>query len=65
VQGRLRDEELAVSIKTSCAHCDEPIHIDLDSELSWTVKESDADPLVFEPRIDWGTFRKPNIIDDY
>jgi len=54
-----------VSIETECAHCGQPLHISLDSGLKYRVEEKDARPLVFEPRLDWETFTKPNIIDDY
>jgi hypothetical protein len=41
------------------------MRISIDSELKYRVEEKDASPLVFEPRIDWEKFTKPNIIDDY
>ena len=65
MQGRLRDGYLAVSIETECAHCGQPLHISVDSDLKYRVVDKDASPLVFEPRVDWETFTKPNIIDDY
>lgn len=34
----------------------------VDSGLRY---EAPPDVLVFEPRIDWSTFREPNIIHDY
>lgn len=65
VQGRLRDSLLTVRIDTECAHCRQEIHIDLDSAGVWRVEPPEANPLVFEPRLDWKNFTKPNIIDDY
>lgn len=65
VQGRLRDEQLSVEIETKCAHCNQGLHLTLDSELHWSVREHDANPLVFEPDVDWQHFEGPNIIHDY
>ncbi len=65
MQGRLRGETLSVEIDTSCAHCDKEIQIRLDSEGEWSVKQDDAQTLVFAPDVDWATFTKPNIIDDF
>ena len=39
--------------------------ITVDDELHHRVAERDAQPLVFEPSIDWSTFTAPNIIGDY
>jgi hypothetical protein len=37
----------------------------LDSDLNGSVQEADAEPLLFEPDVDWKNFAKPNIIGDY
>ena len=62
VEGRLRNEHLAVEIRSRCAHCDRDITLNVDSEL-----HHDGPPgvLVFEPRVDWSSFREPNIIRHY
>lgn len=65
VQGRLRNAAVEVTISTTCAHCHEPLHIVLDSQMRSRVKEAAAAPLVFEPHVDWRTFREPNIIYGY
>lgn len=49
VQGRLRGEHLSAQVATECAHCHEPLHIAVDSELQYQVAEEDARPLVFAP----------------
>jgi hypothetical protein len=41
------------------------LHIVVDEQLHWRVRESGANPRVFLPQIDWATFREPNIINDY
>lgn len=65
VESRLRKERLEVEIETSCAHCGRVLHILVDDQLRWRVRESGANPRVFLPQIDWATFRGPNIINDY
>ena len=56
-----------MSLETSCAHCDETLHIDIDSASGCHVREAEAgaSPLLFEPRIEWERFTKPHIIDDF
>ena len=65
MQGHLRQSPLEVEIKTTCAHCDQPIELVIDSELSYRIEKGGPSPLVFEPEIDWSTFKDPNIIDGY
>ncbi len=56
-----------MSLDTSCAHCDETLHIDIDSAGRCRARETTdgAAPLLFEPRIDWARFTQPHIIDDF
>lgn len=67
VQGGLRKEPLSFEIETECAHCGQPLHLTIDSDLRYQVPEADegAEPLVFQPLIDWATFTEPNIIDAF
>jgi hypothetical protein len=65
VQGRLRDEELVVTIKTECMHCTRSLQLEVDSQLRFQGVSDGAEPMVFEPAIDWAKFKKPNIIHDY
>ena len=65
MQGRLRNEDLAIEIETGCAHCGMQIHLTVDSELRWSVREQDANPLVFVPEVDWTHFTDTYIIDAY
>lgn len=65
VQGRLREEHLSVVVSTECAHCGRRMHIEVDSELKCRIGEEGADPLVFQPHINWATFPEPNIIHAY
>jgi len=65
VQGRLRGEKLSIDLESECAHCGKPLHISIDSELNSQVREKDAEPLLFEPDVDWDAFKGANIINDY
>jgi len=65
VQGQLLKTYLSVEIKTECAHCSQPLHITLDSELKYHVNNEGAEPLVFEPHVNWQEFTDPSIINAY
>ena len=65
VQGQLRKELFSVTIETECAHCAQPIHVEIDSELSYRVEEAGADPLVFSPQVDFDKLGEPSIIDAF
>jgi hypothetical protein len=65
VQGQLRSEYLASSIETQCAHCQEPIHIEIDSDLNYRVLDEAAAPLIHVPLIDLRKLEEPSIIDAF
>jgi hypothetical protein len=65
VQGQLRQEKLSFQIETECAHCGKPIHIQIDSDLNYKVREVDASPLVFVPNVNFATLKDPSIIDGF
>ena len=65
VQGFLRKEVISIEVATTCKHCDQVLHLTVDSNLQVTVGESDANPLVFLPEVDWANFTGQNIIDAY
>jgi len=65
VQGRLRKESLSVVVKTECAHCSQPLTLDIDSELNCKVREAGADPLIFVPNINVQALEDPNIIEAF
>ena len=58
---------MSVEIETECAHCGQPLSVTIDSDLRYQVHDADAgaQPLVFEPLIDWATFTEATIIDAY
>jgi hypothetical protein len=65
VQGQLRNERLTFAIETECAHCARPIHIEMDSDLKYSVMEQDSDPLILAPMVDFGKLQDPSIIDAF
>jgi hypothetical protein len=65
VQGQLRKECISFQIDTVCAHCNQPIHIEIDSDLHITAVEAGADPLVFIPMVDFDRLEDPSIIDAF
>ena len=64
VQGHLRNESLAITIDTECAHCSRPIQIEMDSELNCRVVQ-ETEPLVFVPLVDFEKLEDPSIIDAF
>ena len=53
------------SPETSCAHCGETIHIEIDSELNYRVVEEGAKPIVHVPMVDFAELEAPSIIDAF
>lgn len=49
VQGQLRREGLSARVTTECAHCQQPLHIEMDTALNCRVEETGAKPLMFAP----------------
>ncbi len=41
------------------------LHLTIDSNMQVSVRELDANPLVFMPDIDWNNFTEQTIIDAY
>ncbi len=65
VEGQIRNESMSAQISTQCAHCGHPLHISVDSVLNCGVDESGAEPLVFQPDVDFTRLNEPNIIHAY
>ena len=65
VQGRLRDEHLVVKIESECAHCGRGLEIVIDSEMKIRSVSEWAEPVVFQPDVNWAQFEEPNIIHAY
>ena len=65
VQGQLRGEPLKLVVRTECAHCSQPMHIEIDSELNYRVREQGAYPMVFVPDLDFRKLTEPSITDAF
>ncbi len=68
VQGRLRNEGLAIEIETECGCCGQELRIHSvydGNSLMHEVRTEGAEPLVFEPQLDWSRFTEPSIIHAY
>ena len=65
VQGRLREKAFSAIIETRCADSTDPIRIELDSDLNYSIPENEVAPLVFVPRVDFSKLKAPNIIDAF
>jgi hypothetical protein len=63
VQGQLREEPLSVVVKTECAHCGQPLQIEINSEMSCRVEEQGADPWLFVADVDFAQLTEPSIVD--
>jgi hypothetical protein len=65
VQGQLRSENLTFHIETRCGHCDQPLHLEVNSDLDVHVVEKEAEPLIFVPQVNFGRLQDPSIIDAF
>lgn len=65
MQGRLRNEDLSVTVDTECHHCGEPLTLEVDSEMNVRVEEAGAEPLVFIPDVAVFDVEGPSIVDDF
>jgi hypothetical protein len=63
VQGQLRNEHLSAHIETECAHCHQPLRLEIDSDLTIKSVEPGAQPLVFAPLVNFETLKEPSITD--
>ena len=54
-----------MSVETECAHCSQPMHLEIDSDLSYSISEEGADPLVFVPEVDLYKLEEPSIIGSF
>jgi len=62
VQGQLQNRTVRVTFTTECAHCSQPLTIEMDSDLGAHVREA-ASPLIFVPHVDFATVEDPSIVD--
>ena len=65
MQGHLRSEPLTVTVETECAHCSEPLTLEIDSDMNARVEQAGADPMVFTPDVQVFDVEAPSIVDDF
>ena len=56
---------MTVVASTQCAHCGQPLHLEIHSDLGYRVLEDGSEPLVFVPMVDFGELDDPSIIDAF
>ena len=52
-------------VETACAHCQQPLHLEMDGDLNVRVVKDGAEPLVFVPTVDFDKLEAPSIIDAF
>ncbi len=65
MQGQLRKEPLSFLVETECAHCGQPITIEIDSRMQYRVFEAQAQPILVIPHVDFARLKDPSIIDAF
>ena len=65
VQGQLIGEPLSVNVTTECAHCAEPIHLEIDSWARAGAAEAGAGPITFVPDVDFSALPDKCITDAF
>ena len=56
---------MSFDITTECACCSRPIHLTVSHDLSWTIAEPEASPMLLVPMVDFTRLKAPSIIDDF
>jgi len=52
-------------IESSCAQSGQSIQIEIDDRLAYHVRQTEADPILFIPIVDFETLDDPSIIDAF
>jgi hypothetical protein len=65
VQGRLRNEQLSVTVNTACAHCGKPMKLKIDSDLSCKTEDDGCAPIIFLPDVDLIGLADESIIQSF
>ena len=65
MQGKLRNENVEVRVKTECAHCGKTMEMDIDSNLHFKLNDEKCKPIVFVPDIDLLNLQEDSIMDSF
>ncbi len=56
---------MPITVETRCEHCEEPIALEVDSDMNITVETPGAKPLIFTPDVQVFDIEAPTIVDDF
>ncbi len=56
---------MEITVETRCAHCGDPLTVEIDSDMNVRTEPSAADPMVFTPDVPLFDVTSPSIIDDF
>jgi hypothetical protein len=56
---------VSAAVRSECAACKTRTEFTVDSEFRSRIDSGPASPLIFQPSIDWNSFRAPTIVNDY
>ena len=62
VQGQMTGRELTAAIDTACAHCSQPLRIEVTSSLRYRVTTPEAAPVISVPLVNFKRLKDPSII---
>ena len=65
MEGQLWKTPVSATIETECAHCKQPMRLEIDSALRVKWVEPGAEPQIFVPLIDFKTLKDPSITDKF
>jgi len=65
VQGKLRNENVAVRVQSECAHCGKTMEMDIDSNLHLKSDDEKCKPIIFVPDVDLLNLQEDSIIDSF
>ena len=65
VQGRLRNENITITVETECAHCSREMALEIDSEINIKGIDKECSPIIFIPDIDLLNLKDDSIIDSF
>ena len=54
-----------MTVETECAHCREPMRLEIDSDLNYRVEDPGCEVMAFIPEVNFGALEDPNIIDAF
>ncbi len=62
MQGQLTGRGLTAVIETACAHCGQPVGVEVTSSLAYRVTTPGAAPVISVPLVNFKRLKDPSII---